>query len=58
VGHLVEVYGNEYALSVDLRTVLVEDEIPVLPYVDGVNGINFGGVVVPWQDGAKVDVGF
>ena len=58
IGHVVDVFSNEYALSVDLRDVLKGDEIPELPYVEGVNGIDFGGVVIPWKDGEKVNVGF
>lgn len=58
VGDNIKVFGSEYALSVDLRDVLVGDEIPELPYVDGVNGMQFGGVVIPWQDGAKAEVQF
>ncbi len=62
----VEVYGNINAniigdansLSVDLRKVLTGDEIPELPYAEGVNGLDFGGVVIPWKDGEKVHVGF
>lgn len=57
-GDQVEVYGNEYALSVDLREVLTGDDIPTLPYVEGVNGMDFGGVVIPWKDGPQVDISF
>ena len=57
-GNLVQVFGNEYALSVDLRDVLKGEDIPTLPYVEAVNGMDFGGVVIPWKDGKKVDVGF
>ena len=57
-GDQVEVFCNEYALSIDLRGVLTGDDIPTLPYVDAVNGLDFGGVVVPWEDGAEVDVNF
>lgn len=56
IGHLVDVFSNEYALSVDLREALAEDQMPVLPYVDGVNGIEFGGVVVPWEEIIQRDV--
>ena len=58
VGDLVWVYGNEYALSVDLRDVLEGDDIPELPYVDAVNGIDFDGFVVPWEDLEVIDVNF
>jgi len=58
VGNQVYVYPNEYALSVDLRGVLPEDEIPDLPYVEGVNGIDFDGVVVPWEPTEEVIVDF
>ena len=65
-GNLVEVYGNldarivgdANALSVDLRNVLTGDDIPTLPYVDGTNGIDFGGVVVPWQNGEEAEMNF
>lgn len=57
VGNQVWVFGNEWALSIDLRDVLKGDDIPTLPYVEGVNGLDLGGVVIPWEDGAKVDVG-
>ena len=52
------VFANEYALSVDLRDVLKDGDIPTLPYVDAVNGIDFEGVVVPWEDLEEVDVDF
>ena len=55
-GHQVYVYPNEYALSIDLRDVLDDDDIPNLPYVDAVNGIDFDGVVVPWEELEKVDI--
>lgn len=58
VGDLVWVFGNEYALSVDLRDVLEGDDIPELPYVDAVNGIEFDGFVVPWEDLEVIDVNF
>ena len=57
-GDVVDVYCNEWALSVDLRTVLTGDDIPTLPYVEGVNGLDFGAVVIPWKDGADADVSF
>ena len=65
-GNAVEVYGNINAniigdansLSVDLRKVLTGDEIPELPYADGVNGLDFGGVVIPWKDGPEAEVSF
>ena len=57
-GNQVWVFANEYALSVDLRGVLKDGDIPTLPYVDAVNGIDFEGVVVPWEDLEEFDVGF
>ena len=57
-GNQVYVFANEYALSVDLRDVLKDGDIPTLPYVDAVNGIDFEGVVVPWEDLEEVDVDF
>jgi hypothetical protein len=65
-GNQVEVYGdtehlivgNANALSLDLREVLTGDDIPELPYVEGVNGLDFGGVVIPWKDGENVHVSF
>ena len=65
-GNMVEVYGdtgvlligNANALSVDLREALTGDEIPTLPYVEGVNGMDFGGVVIPWKEGENADVSF
>ena len=58
IGDQVWVFGNEYALSVDLRDVLSGDDIPELPYVEPVNGIDFDGVVVPWDPQEDVDVNF
>ena len=57
-GNQVYVFPNEYALSVDLRGVLSGDKIPTLPYVEAANGVDLGGVVVPWEDGADVNVNF
>jgi hypothetical protein len=57
-GDYVYVFGNEYALSVDLRDVLKGEDIPTLPYVDAVNGIDFDGFVVPWEDLEEFDVDF
>lgn len=56
VGNLVWVYRNEYALRIDLMDGF--DGQPDLPYVEPYNGMGFDGVVVPWEDGEKVDVGF
>ena len=56
VGNLVRVYNNEYAMRIDLLEGF--EGQPDLPYVEGVNGLDFGGVVVPWEDGTKVDVDF
>lgn len=58
IGDQVWMFHNEYALSVDLRDVLTGDEVPELPYVDAVNGIDFDGVVVPWEPTEDVDVNF
>ena len=55
VGNLVHVYRNEYALRVDLMDGF--DGQPDLPYVDAYNGMEFDGVVVPWQDGGNANVG-
>lgn len=65
-GNLVEVYGdtehlivgNANALSVDLREALTGDDIPTLPYVEGVNGIDMGGVVIPWEEVINVEADF
>ena len=57
-GDQVWVFGNEYALSVDMRDVLEGDDIPELPYVDAVNGIEFDGIVVPWEPLEEIDVDF
>jgi hypothetical protein len=56
VGNLINVFRNEYALRIDLLDGF--DGQPDLPYVDGYNGMEFGGVVVPWEDGPNVDVDF
>ena len=32
--------------------------VPELPYVEAYRGIEFDGVVVPWQDGENVHVEF
>lgn len=54
VGNMVNVFRNEYVLRVDL---LDEDgRVPVLPYVDAYNGMEFGGIVIPWQNEDPVDV--
>ena len=58
IGDQVWMFHNEYALSVDLRDVLTGNEVPELPYVDAVNGIDFDGVVVPWEPTEDVDVNF
>ena len=56
VANLVNVYRNEYALRIDL---LDEDgRVPELPFVEAYNGLEFGGIVIPWQDENPVDVQF
>ena len=56
VGNLINVFRNEYALRIDLLDGF--DGQPDLPYVDAYNGMEFDGVVVPWEDGADADVNF
>ena len=56
VANLVNVYRNEYALRIDL---LDEDgRVPELPFVEAYNGLEFGGIVIPWQDEKPADVQF
>lgn len=54
VGDLIHVFRNEYALRVDLPDGF--EGQPELPYVDAYNGIDMGGIVVPWDDGGQSDV--
>lgn len=56
VGNLINVFRNEYALRIDLMNGFFGQ--PELPYVEAANGLEFGGVVVPWQDEDPVDVNF
>lgn len=56
VCNLINVFRNEYALRIDLLDGF--DGQPDLPYVEPYNGMEFDGVVVPWEDGPNVDVGF
>ena len=56
VANLVNIYRNEYALRIDLTEE--DGKIPELPFVDAYNGMEFGGIVIPWQDEDPVDVQF
>lgn len=56
VGNLINVFRNEYALRIDLLNGFLGQ--PELPYVDAANGLEFDGVVVPWQDEDPVNVTF
>ena len=56
VCNLINVFRNEYALRIDLLDGF--DGQPDLPYVEPYNGMEFDGVVVPWEDGANVSVDF
>ena len=56
VGDRVALYQNEYALRIDLFDDFAG--MPDLPYVEAVNGTGFDGLVVPWEDTERVDVGF
>jgi hypothetical protein len=56
VCNLINVFRNEYALRIDLLDGF--DGQPDLPYVEPYNGMEFDGVVVPWEDGADVHVDF
>ena len=56
VANLINVFRNEYALRIDLLDGF--DGQPDLPYVEPYNGMEFDGVVVPWEDGADVSVDF
>ena len=56
VGNLVNVFRNEYALRIDLMDGFFGQ--PELPYVEAVNGLEFDGVVVPWEEETPVDVVF
>jgi hypothetical protein len=56
LGDEISVYDDQLVLRIDL-----DDNFnghPVLPEVDALNGAGFGGVVVPWEEGPKVDVVF
>ena len=55
IGDLVYVFRNEYALRVDLLDGF--EGQPDLPYVDAYNGMEFDGVVIPWDEGGSADVG-
>lgn len=54
VGNMVNVFRNEYALRIDLMDD--GNRVPVLPYVDAYNGMEFGGIVIPWESEDPVDV--
>ncbi|MBR4898859.1 MAG: DUF5119 domain-containing protein [Prevotella sp.] len=56
VADMVNVFRNEYALRIDL----MEDDVrvPNLPFVEAYNGMEFGGIVVPWAPEDPVDVQF
>jgi hypothetical protein len=56
VGNLINVFRNEYALRIDLMNGFAGQ--PELPYVDAYNGMEFDGVVVPWQQEEPRDVIF
>jgi len=56
VGNEVYLFRNEYALRVDLMDD--DSRVPVLPYVEPYNGIEFDGIVEPWKDGGSAEVGF
>jgi hypothetical protein len=56
VANLINVFRNEYALRIDLLDGF--DGQPDLPYVEPYNGMEFDGVVVPWEDGPNVHVDF
>ena len=56
VCNLINVFRNEYALRIDLLDGF--DGQPDLPYVEPYNGMEFDGVVVPWEDGADANVDF
>ena len=55
VGDLIYIFRNEYALRVDLMDGFQGQ--PELPFVEAYNGIEIGGIVVPWDDGGQADVG-
>lgn len=55
VGDLIYVFRNEYALRVDLMDGF--EGQPELPFVEAYNGIDIGGVVVPWEEGAEAELG-
>lgn len=56
VANLIHVFRNEYALRVDLMDGF--DGQPDLPYVEAYNGMEFGGLVIPWENEDPVDVQF
>ncbi len=56
VANLIHVFRNEYALRIDLSDEYTD--IPELPFVEAYRGIDIDGVVVPWEDGSNVNVGF
>ena len=35
-----------------------DGRVPELPFVEAYNGMEFGGIVIPWQDEDPVDVQF
>lgn len=56
LGDHVSIYDDQLVLRIDLNEDFPDH--PVLPEVDAKDGAGFGGVVVPWEDGPKVDVTF
>ena len=54
VANLTYVFRNEYAMRIDLMED--RDDIPTLPFVEAVNGMEFDGVVVPWVDKEDANV--
>jgi hypothetical protein len=54
VANLIHVFRNEYAMRIDLMDD--GDDVPTLPYVEAVNGMQFDGFVVPWEEGASAQV--
>ena len=56
VGSEIYLFRNEYALRIDLMDD--DSRIPVLPWVPAYNGIEFEGIVYPWDETEQAEVKF
>jgi len=56
LGDKIAITDDQLVLRIDLDETFTDH--PDLPYVEAHDGAGFSGVVVPWEDGPQVDVGF